>query len=85
MHSLLSLPQELVGSVEVMESNQLCNILVLMCTEQGEAPKAVLCSLEYGDLTQCLPTRVSIESEGMAHRNLIDPRLRFLAWKRTFL
>ncbi|KAK7152585.1 hypothetical protein R3I93_010721 [Phoxinus phoxinus] len=59
----VSLVKELVGSVEVMESNQLCNILVLMCTEQGETPKAVLCTLEYGDLTQCLPTRVSIESE----------------------
>ncbi|XP_016347090.1 centromere protein O [Sinocyclocheilus anshuiensis] len=55
--------KELVGSVEVMESSQLCNILVLMCTAQGETPKAVLCTLEYGDLTQCLPTRVSIECE----------------------
>ncbi|XP_026085865.1 centromere protein O [Carassius auratus] len=55
--------KELVGSVEVMESNQLCSILVLMCTAQGETPKAVLCTLEYGDLTQCLPTRVSIECE----------------------
>ncbi|RXN29325.1 centromere O [Labeo rohita] len=55
--------KELVGSVEVMESNQLCNILVLMCTAQGETPIAVLCTLEYGDLTQCLPTRVSIECE----------------------
>ncbi|XP_051724348.1 centromere protein O [Ctenopharyngodon idella] len=59
----VSLVKELVGSVEVMESNQLCNILVLMCTAQGETPRAVLCTLEYGDLTQCLPTRVSIESE----------------------
>ncbi|XP_077094869.1 centromere protein O isoform X1 [Siphateles boraxobius] len=59
----VSLVKELIGSVEVMESNQLCNILVLMCTEQGETPKAVLCTLEYGDLTQYLPTRVSIESE----------------------
>ncbi|XP_073683556.1 centromere protein O [Garra rufa] len=55
--------KELVGSVEVMESNQLCNILVLMCTAQGETPKAVLCTLEYSDLTQSLPTRVSIECE----------------------
>lgn len=59
----VSLVKELVSSVEVMESNQLFNILVLMCTEQGETPRAVLCTLEYGDLTQCLPTRVSIESE----------------------
>ncbi|XP_067224241.1 centromere protein O isoform X1 [Chanodichthys erythropterus] len=59
----VSLVKELVGSVEVMESNQLCNILVLMCTAQGETPRAVLCTLEYRDLTQCLPTRVSIESE----------------------
>ncbi|KAK9959420.1 hypothetical protein ABG768_009548 [Culter alburnus] len=59
----VSLVKELAGSVEVMESNQLCNILVLMCTAQGETPRAVLCTLEYGDLTQCLPTRVSIESE----------------------
>ncbi|XP_043119463.1 centromere protein O isoform X3 [Puntigrus tetrazona] len=55
--------KELVGSVEVMESNQLCSVLVLMCTAQSEAPKAVLCTLEYGDLAQCLPTRVSIECE----------------------
>ncbi|XP_067312192.1 centromere protein O [Pseudorasbora parva] len=59
----VSLVKELVGSVEVMESNQLFNILVLMCTEQGETPRAVLCTLEYGDLTQSLPTHVTIESE----------------------
>uniref|UniRef100_A0A673LFD6 Centromere protein O n=1 Tax=Sinocyclocheilus rhinocerous TaxID=307959 RepID=A0A673LFD6_9TELE len=65
--------KELVGSVEVMESNQLCNILVLMCTAQSETPKAVLCTLEYGDLSQCLPTRVSIECEGTTHHNLTEP------------
>lgn len=59
----VTLVKDLVGSVEVMESNELCNILVLMCSAQSETPKAVLCKLEYKDLTQSLPTHVSIESE----------------------
>ncbi|XP_051501794.1 centromere protein O [Myxocyprinus asiaticus] len=59
----ITLIKELIGSVEVMESNQLCNILVLMCKAQGETPVAVLCTLEYEDLTLCLPTHVRIESE----------------------
>ncbi|KAG9336230.1 hypothetical protein JZ751_002577 [Albula glossodonta] len=53
----------LQGSVEVMESNALFNMVVLMCTEPGQKGTAVLCTLEYSDLTRFLPTKVVIESE----------------------
>ncbi|KAI4884583.1 hypothetical protein NFI96_034552 [Prochilodus magdalenae] len=59
----ISLIKEHTGTVEVIERNQLCNFLVLMCKTQEENQPAVLCTLEYGELTQCLPTRVTIESE----------------------
>lgn len=55
--------QELHQSVEVMESNILCSMLVLMFIVLGEET-AVLCTLDYADHTRCLPTRVHVESEG---------------------
>ncbi|KAG9268701.1 centromere protein O [Astyanax mexicanus] len=58
----ISLIKELVGTVEVIEKNQLCNFLVLMCKAQ-ESEAAILCTLEYSDLTKCLPTRVTIQSK----------------------
>ncbi|XP_071380558.1 centromere protein O isoform X1 [Centroberyx affinis] len=58
----LKLVKELHKSVEVMESNALCSILVLMFTVPREKT-AVLCTLDYTDHTRCLPTRVSIECE----------------------
>ncbi|XP_026858236.2 centromere protein O isoform X1 [Electrophorus electricus] len=57
----ISLIMEL-GTVKVIERNQLCNFLILMCKAQEES-ETVLCTLEYGDLTRYLPTRVTIESE----------------------
>lgn len=58
----LKLVKELHKSVEVMESNVLCSLLVLMFTVPREK-KAVLCSLEYTDHTRCLPTRVHFDCE----------------------
>ncbi|XP_037652100.1 centromere protein O [Sebastes umbrosus] len=58
----LKLVKELHKSVEVMESNVLCSLLVLMFTLPGEKT-AVLCSLDYSDHTRCLPTRVHIECD----------------------
>ncbi|TRY83494.1 hypothetical protein DNTS_016228 [Danionella cerebrum] len=52
-----------LGSVLVMESNELCSLLVLMCKVSSEKLMAVLLTLEYGDLMQTVPTRVLIESE----------------------
>ncbi|XP_044230295.1 centromere protein O [Thunnus albacares] len=49
-------------SVEVLESNVLCSILVLMFTVPRENT-AVLCKLEYTDHTRCLPTQVNFECE----------------------
>lgn len=49
--------------MEVMESNALCSILVLMFTVP-RVKTAVLCTLDYTDHTRCLPTRVHFESEG---------------------
>lgn len=49
-------------SVEILESNALCSLLVLMLTVPKKK-SSVLCSLEYSDLTRCLPTRVSIQGE----------------------
>ncbi|XP_030574931.1 centromere protein O [Archocentrus centrarchus] len=58
----LKLVQEQHKSVEVMESNVLCSVLVLLFTLPREKT-AVLCTLDYTDHTRCLPTRVHFESE----------------------
>ncbi|XP_070835609.1 centromere protein O [Chaetodon trifascialis] len=58
----LKLVKELHKSVDVMESNVLCSILVLMFTVPRDKT-AVLCTLDYIDHTRCLPTRVHFESE----------------------
>ncbi|XP_017277098.1 centromere protein O isoform X2 [Kryptolebias marmoratus] len=49
-------------SVEVMDSNVLCSVLVLMLSVPRTKP-AVLCTLEYTDHTRCLPTRVHFDCE----------------------
>uniref|UniRef100_A0A3Q2W2J8 Centromere protein O n=1 Tax=Haplochromis burtoni TaxID=8153 RepID=A0A3Q2W2J8_HAPBU len=59
----LKLVKEKHKSVEVMESNVLCSLLVLLFTVPREKT-AVLCTLDYTDHTRCLPTRVHLESEG---------------------
>ncbi|XP_018537266.1 centromere protein O [Lates calcarifer] len=58
----LKLLKEQHKSVEVMESNVLCSILVLMLTVPREKT-AVLCTLDYTDHTRCLPTRVHFDCE----------------------
>ncbi|XP_039992488.1 centromere protein O [Xiphias gladius] len=58
----LKFVKEQQKSVEVMESNVLCSILVLMFTVPREKT-AVLCTLDYTDHTRCLPTRVHFECE----------------------
>ncbi|MEQ2285412.1 hypothetical protein AMECASPLE_031450 [Ameca splendens] len=58
----LKLVKEQHKSVEVMESNLLCSILVLMFTVPKEKTP-LLCTLEYTDHTRCLPTRVHLDSE----------------------
>lgn len=62
----LHLTKEIHSSVQVAESNALCTILVLMFTIPGEKAEATLCTLQYADHTQRLPTRVNIESEDTA-------------------
>ncbi|TSO25150.1 Centromere protein O [Bagarius yarrelli] len=59
----ISLIEKLVGTVEIIEKNQLCNFLALMCKAPVESDGAVVCTLEYGDLTRSLPTHVVIVSE----------------------
>ncbi|KAF7704522.1 centromere protein O [Silurus meridionalis] len=59
----ISLIKELLGTVEVIEKNQLCNFLAFVCKVPSESEEAVLCTLEYGDLTRCLPTQVVIDAE----------------------
>lgn len=34
-----------------------------MCKTPVESDEAVLCTLEYGDLTRCLPTHVVIDGD----------------------
>ncbi|XP_034531448.1 centromere protein O [Notolabrus celidotus] len=58
----LKLVKELHKSVEVMESNVLCSILVMLLTVPRKKTH-VLCTLEYTDHTRCLPTRVHCECE----------------------
>ncbi|KAJ8291175.1 hypothetical protein GJAV_G00022260 [Gymnothorax javanicus] len=53
----------LPDSVELMESSLLFHHIVLMCRDSGEKGSAVLCTLEYADLSRYLPTVVTIESE----------------------
>lgn len=56
------LVKELHQSVEVMDSNVLGSLLVLMLTLPKEKV-AILCTLHYTDHTRCLPTRVQFQSE----------------------
>ncbi|XP_038584291.1 centromere protein O-like [Micropterus salmoides] len=58
----LKFVKELHTSVEVMESNALCSILVMMFTVPREKTP-VLCTLDYTDHTRCLPTRVHFDCE----------------------
>ncbi|XP_058471033.1 centromere protein O [Solea solea] len=58
----LKLVKERFPSVDVMESNVLCSILVLMFTVPRQKT-AVLCTLNYSDHTRCLPTTVHIQCE----------------------
>ncbi|CAJ1073309.1 centromere protein O [Xyrichtys novacula] len=58
----LKLVKERHKSVEVMESNVLCSILVMLLTVPGERV-TVLCTLKYTDHTRCLPTGVYVQCE----------------------
>lgn len=58
----LKLVKEQHKSVEVMESNLLCSILVLMLTVPKEKTP-LLCTLEYTDHTRWLPTRVHLDCQ----------------------
>ncbi|KAM6961219.1 centromere protein O [Aplochiton taeniatus] len=60
----LALVKELHETVQVMESNKLYTILVLLFSLPGDTSTAFLCTLDYADPTQCLPTRVIFESNG---------------------
>ncbi|XP_061752303.1 centromere protein O [Nerophis ophidion] len=59
----LKLVKELHKSVQVMESNLLCSILVLMLTLSTKK-SAVLCTVDYLDQQRCLPTSVRFHSQG---------------------
>ncbi|RVE57626.1 hypothetical protein OJAV_G00217960 [Oryzias javanicus] len=58
----LQLVQEQLRSVEVMESNLLCSVLVLLFTAPAEKT-ALLCTLEYANLASCLPSKVHLDCE----------------------
>ncbi|XP_072313955.1 centromere protein O [Eucyclogobius newberryi] len=58
----LKLIKERLSSVEVLESNALCSLLVLMLTEPKHKV-ALLCSLDYSDHAMSLPTSVKIQCE----------------------
>ncbi|XP_061599595.1 centromere protein O [Cololabis saira] len=58
----LKLVKELHTSAEVMESNALCSLLVLMLSVP-RSETVVLCTLEYSDHCSCLPTRVHFDCE----------------------
>lgn len=61
----LQLVKELHQSVEVMETNALCSLLVLMFTVPKKKTR-LLCTMEYLDHSRCLPTRVECQSEDPA-------------------
>ncbi|XP_013881762.1 centromere protein O [Austrofundulus limnaeus] len=56
------LVKEQQKSVEVMDSNVLCSVLVLMFSLPTKG-SAMLCTLEYADHTRCLPTQVHFHCE----------------------
>ncbi|KAM9777459.1 centromere protein O [Neosynchiropus ocellatus] len=58
----LRLVKELHKTVEVLESNLLCSILVLVLPLAGD-DNGLLCTLDYSDHTKSLPTRVSFECD----------------------
>ncbi|XP_074548393.1 centromere protein O [Halichoeres trimaculatus] len=72
----LKLVKELHKSVEVLESNVLCSILVLLLIVPKKKT-AVLCTLTYTDHTRCLPTQVKFLCE--ADTELPDSP----AWKKN--
>lgn len=49
--------------MEVLESNALCSLLVLM-VKVSKDKSSLLFLLDYGDHTKCLPTRVNVQCEG---------------------
>ncbi|XP_062252548.1 centromere protein O [Platichthys flesus] len=58
----LKLVKEQHTTIEVMESNALCSILVLMFTVP-KTKTAILCTLNYSEHTSCLPARVQFECD----------------------
>uniref|UniRef100_A0A3Q3EEQ9 Centromere protein O n=1 Tax=Labrus bergylta TaxID=56723 RepID=A0A3Q3EEQ9_9LABR len=61
----LKLVKELHKSVEVLESNVLCSVLVMLLTLPGEK-STVLCTLNYTDHTRLLPSGVHFECKDKA-------------------
>lgn len=58
----LQLVKEQHQSVDVLESNALCSLLVLLLSSLKDRT-AVLCSLDYCDHTRSLPSRVRLQCE----------------------
>lgn len=58
----LKLLRERHKSVEVLESNALCSLLVLM-VKVSKDKSSLLFLLDYCDHTKCLPTRVNVQCE----------------------
>ncbi|KAK5917461.1 hypothetical protein CgunFtcFv8_012349 [Champsocephalus gunnari] len=73
----LQLLQRLHETVEVMESNVLCSLIILMFKLPAEK-NVVLCSLDYCDTSRSLPTRVSFQCDD---KDLPDSP----EWKKTLL
>ncbi|KAI9523849.1 hypothetical protein NQZ68_024371 [Dissostichus eleginoides] len=73
----LQLLKRLHGTVEVMESNVLCSLIILMFKLPVEK-KVVLCSLHYCDASRSLPTRVSFQCDDKALPDSPE-------WKKTLL
>lgn len=73
----LQLLKRLHETVEVMESNVLCSLIILMFKLPVEK-NVVLCSLDYCDTSRSLPTRVSFQCDD---KDLPDSP----EWKKTLL
>ncbi|XP_028817988.1 centromere protein O [Denticeps clupeoides] len=63
------LVKDQIKSVDVLESNQLCSVLVLLCRGPKQQDPETLVTLLYRDLTSELPTQVTVESEDDALPN----------------
>nr|XP_015199401.1 PREDICTED: centromere protein O [Lepisosteus oculatus] len=80
-YQVKQIQEQLGDTVAVLEKNSLCNLVTIMCSDKVGKETSVLIILEYGDLTRCLPTQVTIESEDKA----LSHTARWIEYQSLFM